>query len=913
MFGPRTTVDVHDVYTNDDYTIDNVPFGIAAIGGITSTISHNITESLEGTFTLPKMSEGGFNSAPKALVSANRMRTFGPSAQVMTQRAADDPTHPYEESTDRAFANYMRDCVIPAAKNGYINFDGAMTSGSDFWAALVVDDDRSSTVLPIYPAGGTPPGGPMSTDGYTVSCKQAHSDLTGRLDQIKQPFEAYMDSQIGDKSQERIAAALNAFSDSTVASKDDAARYTINSVTYYLLQKSMLGENTADMTPTNVMLAQALTQRDVQWASEGSVFLSVVRPIMAFFEGLFYTLTPLIGFLIGMGMFGQKLIADYIRLSLWIQAMPPIMAVVNLYYNFTIQHELVTLAASQINFQTMSGILAIQDQLSHWIATAGMIAGSVPVISATLVYGGSYAATNLAGRVAGGDFVNEKIVAPDAVQPGAVASVAPGRQVQTGMSHGYSAMAESYVPTAQLSNTIGSSITSMQSQAESESQSLSRSIYERMSNTSDVGKRAEMANTLDHALTESKDQRYAVVKQATLKWLEDNGYDKSWANDMATRAMFDDNLSGGIGGKGNGGPFKATEKIPTELEKAAQKAENVAVRSGKQVAGALAGALDLKFSRSDQASIAESESYRKAVSVALSEAGGSDQSRGSTSSLNESSGASLRNAFARTGTQSLSKAFGDDIGKKADSAIAIENRLQTAQQASQQWNLALRDNQLRLAERAAQDPEAVRAAERIINSSAAYQRRFDLDRKELERNGIKGDMAAIVGAERLVAQDKEGLNLSSPEGQQKLANLEQIYSSAGYRIDQFDPAKGGPNTQGLIMGGTGEAVRPGIETAEEKAKKAQHADSQASAFVAGQHTTTATEGAEATVLRDHADHDADVARIGSDNDRDLKKDQKQHDKSFKAGHGAAPSTQAPDSIGMGALQATKDVDITNPE
>src|SRR5690606_36158486 len=44
-----------------------------------------------------------------------------------------------------------------------------------------------------------------------------------------------------------------------------------------------------------LMVNQAIQQRNIQWAAEQSMFMSVIRPMQTFFEGFVYALTPLIG------------------------------------------------------------------------------------------------------------------------------------------------------------------------------------------------------------------------------------------------------------------------------------------------------------------------------------------------------------------------------------------------------------------------------------------------------------------------------------------------------------------------------------------------------------------------------------------------------------------------------------------
>ncbi len=61
------------------------------------------------------------------------------------------------------------------------------------------------------------------------------------------------------------------------------------------------------------MVNQAIQQRNTQWAAEQSMFMTVVRPMLTFFEGFIYAITPIIAFIIVMGSFGLQLAGKYVQ------------------------------------------------------------------------------------------------------------------------------------------------------------------------------------------------------------------------------------------------------------------------------------------------------------------------------------------------------------------------------------------------------------------------------------------------------------------------------------------------------------------------------------------------------------------------------------------------------------------------
>jgi hypothetical protein len=80
-----------------------------------------------------------------------------------------------------------------------------------------------------------------------------------------------------------------------------------------------------------LFVEQAAQQRNAQWAAEQTLFTRLVRPMMTFFEGLIFAITPLMAFPIALGPAGIAMTGKYLLFALWIQLWMPIMAIINLY------------------------------------------------------------------------------------------------------------------------------------------------------------------------------------------------------------------------------------------------------------------------------------------------------------------------------------------------------------------------------------------------------------------------------------------------------------------------------------------------------------------------------------------------------------------------------------------------------
>jgi hypothetical protein len=102
--------------------------------------------------------------------------------------------------------------------------------------------------------------------------------------------------------------------------------------------------------------------------------------------------------------------------QLWL----PVLAIVNLYMNVQAIQYLRGMDLYSTGISTPADMIQFWTQSLEWIGTAGMLAAATPALTFMLIFGGAYSAQALAGRLQGGDHTNEKVMAPDAVTPGAV-------------------------------------------------------------------------------------------------------------------------------------------------------------------------------------------------------------------------------------------------------------------------------------------------------------------------------------------------------------------------------------------------------------------------------------------------------------------------------------------------------------
>ena len=433
MFGPQCTVVVEDAYTGAARTVDNLPLGVGVAGAGISGIGYGVTRLMEqGYAAFDRTSEHQFAEPLRILNNLRSAITDDVFVAVDAQLGARANGAPSDSR--QALINYLSECIGPKIQLGGTTptrlYKAGWTSGEFQFAS-----EAHMTQLTISGVAG---------DG-TVTCNAAY----GALDPIWQalgssPVQVTINRVLHLRSDDGTTVAQDA---TKIENAMQALNATMNGAQD--LMRTLLIENVYDSaamkyyrtnqdTAAAIAVNQALIQRNTQWASEGTMFLSTSRALMAFFEGFVYAITPIMGFLIAVGAFGVSLVVKYFLVIAWIQLWLPIMSITNLYI-MTGARSAMTDASlgAEASFYAADSLWT---NTQTWVSTGGMLMAATPMIALFLISGSTYAFTALTGRLGGQDHFNERIQTPDAVQPSAVMSHAAAFQanrtsgvLQTGM------------------------------------------------------------------------------------------------------------------------------------------------------------------------------------------------------------------------------------------------------------------------------------------------------------------------------------------------------------------------------------------------------------------------------------------------------------------------------------------------
>lgn len=408
LFLPKVTVTVEDIYTGDTTAVANVPIGVAAIGGVTSTIGLTLTEAFGTAFAFPSMTETGYLDALE-IVSAIREMDYG-DANDLT--ASGNLKH---VDLQRSLRAYLTDCVVydmlANVPNPDVTWEEVRTA-ADLLAAIEVDSNAWYTTVWLLEA---------DADGQTVTCTEAYRSISTNMTANFLPaWTEYIGTVLGlDDPASRIQDAVDALFGVGRSAQD----FMLNSLIARELRLAELGYHAAaNNTPGVVMRTQAMEQRRTQWASEQSMFLEVARPLISYIEAFFYAVSPFMAFLFTLGAVGISLFARYLLLAIWVQLWLPVMAINNLYINIAASERLRSIDAGGMDILSLAGLESVWTETTSWLAVGGLLAAATPLLTLMILTGSYYAFTRLTDRMAGGDHIDERIATPATLQPAPVAA-----------------------------------------------------------------------------------------------------------------------------------------------------------------------------------------------------------------------------------------------------------------------------------------------------------------------------------------------------------------------------------------------------------------------------------------------------------------------------------------------------------
>jgi conjugal transfer mating pair stabilization protein TraG len=409
LFVPTVSVTIEGAYSGSARVVDQVPLGPAVVGATVSNLGYGLTRLFEQAFATPTLTEHGYVDALQVLATVRKT-----ALSRLTTGEANSPTPGAD--VEQSWLNYVADCVLYGVDR--------QINGATMDAMLKATTLDEALQTPIV-TGTTEVM--LGLTRETLTCVAAYTKLRDYTNvQFLPKFKQALATKLGTGTaavDARVNGALTALATSAV----DAQQYMTMAALLPMVEKGVVQHyrNLGDQAAAT-QTSQAIQQRNSQWATEQNLFVAIMKPMMVYFEGFIFAIGPFMAFAIGLGPLGVSMVGKYLLFGLWIQLWMPILAISNLYLILVSQRAFEALATQ--NGAVLPSFRALYESdllLQTYLGTAGMLIASTPAISLMLIYGSAITATHLAGRLQGADHINEKLTAPDVLQPGAASTTGP--------------------------------------------------------------------------------------------------------------------------------------------------------------------------------------------------------------------------------------------------------------------------------------------------------------------------------------------------------------------------------------------------------------------------------------------------------------------------------------------------------
>ncbi|MEO3715635.1 conjugal transfer protein TraG N-terminal domain-containing protein [Roseateles flavus] len=318
---PKVTVGIVDkTGSSPVQVVDNVPFGAALLGSLTSTIGHTLTGLFETTFqTIP-----GTGALPAELAYERNGLMFGSRLIRETSNVVfQDPNFRMD------LVNFIHNCTTYDLLDGTLAPNDFSTS-DDVWPLMARPNPARFTPL-------------TATSSSTIeTCPTAYQNLNGRLPAQLSKIQGQLAFQLNPTLPGAAAAAAIAGQIQQAYLKNSIA--TASATAADLIRQNAMLNAIADTgklvgqkinDPASVVLAmgraQGVAQQNAAWINAGKVAEQALPVFRNVIEAVTYALFPLLVLLLLLTSGRETLLAfkGYANVLIWIQLWPPLYAVLN--------------------------------------------------------------------------------------------------------------------------------------------------------------------------------------------------------------------------------------------------------------------------------------------------------------------------------------------------------------------------------------------------------------------------------------------------------------------------------------------------------------------------------------------------------------------------------------------------------
>lgn len=418
MFIPKTALNIEDVISGQVDIVEDVPIGVAAVGGVVSHISLVLAENFETVFTIPSGGaapwesgwpgmgfgggEGGMNSPLRMLLATRKILIGDGDTYLMTD-----------------LAYFLRDC----------------TANNFSWTDYHASPAKIEYILANHGTGTTVIYDEVLGDFHPWSCTDAKLLLKPRIDLFFADGKTGVFSQLvcaNVETKPEYTGLSTACNDNAVADAYDrlmpelsGAGVKASDFMKDLMLNSAVRATIGCSAPVNeesfrlclTTMTDAIEQSRVQNAAAASGFQKIMLTAMNVFLFLFYALSPLIAVVIaGSGMAGLSVAGKYLLFGVWSHSWLPVAVVIDYFIEASVKQELHNYALAYLN-GNFDGA-RFYDILADHISVGSDLLAATPLVTLAILSGSMVSMTSVANRMGARDHVDETKAAPATLKNG---------------------------------------------------------------------------------------------------------------------------------------------------------------------------------------------------------------------------------------------------------------------------------------------------------------------------------------------------------------------------------------------------------------------------------------------------------------------------------------------------------------
>jgi len=531
LFGWTATANINDVYKGTTRSVANVPGGVVAVGSWISSIGYWMTEKFEQSFSLPKMTKDGFARDVDYVLMARSLNIGSADGAMGLNTSMGNTLH-----------SYLKDCTAVGLSKGLIDKNVLEKSGTS-----LVDMKFNSSVFAFKSYLN-----PSFPNGQALQCDTGHASVVAAF-----AAGGPLDSALGNMlaAQMNVASGSVAYSsmqnalDVLVGVGKDSRAYIQNAIVKNMMPLAVGNQLLQAGSPASVaIMTNAIEKKRILEASEASLFMRYVHPLMTFMEGFIYALTPIIAVLVAVGTMGMSLAGKYLLMLLWIQLWMPVLAIVNLYLNMSVQGRMASLQdglKGNIDPTSIMGQIQMHSTMADWLATAGTLAAATPALALMLVYGSAVTATHLAGRLGGNETVDPDVASPDPMKNRPVLDMAS--QATHSTLDGLQGSGTGVTQGIQMGKALDHSVQSAAQKATQSQHALTSQLSASHGSTEGYGRQVNAGESLKQSISAHGDETKTFLESSSAEAASSFSFQGQQKTDF--KAGYEASIANGAGGR----------------------------------------------------------------------------------------------------------------------------------------------------------------------------------------------------------------------------------------------------------------------------------------------------------------------------------------------------------------------------